>query len=269
MSRENSVEVEVTILKTIAISTHFSPLARGRLLVSMFTASALIWMIAFNSAVAVAAQEKELLTLLQKMEASYAKVEDYTAVFRKHERVKEVLLPAESIYLKFKKPLHIYMKWVEGPTKEAIYVEGTNKNRVVAHSGASLTWNLDPNGSILIAGNRHAITDIGFGFILNVMNTNFHMAIKHAEIEITRMGDESFEGRPAFIVEAKFTPKDGRKYYATRMVCHIDKEYLLPVGISCYDEKDALMEEYSYTDVKINIGLTHMDFSRENEDYDF
>ncbi len=263
------MEYEVKTVIIITLSTLFSRLARGNLWMSLFLACAVLWMMAFNCTVAVAAQENELLALLQKMEASYAKVEDYTTVFRKHERVKGVLLPPESIYLKFKKPLQIYMKWVDGPTKEAIYVEGTNKNRVVAHSGASLTWNLDPNGSILIAGNRHAITDIGFGFILNVMNTNFHMAIKHAEIEITRMGEESFEGRPAIIVEAKFTPKDGRKYYATRMVCHIDKEYLLPVGISCYDEKDALMEEYSYKDVKINVGLKDMDFSRHNQDYDF
>ena len=239
------------------------------LLVPLFAATSLLWMTVCNGPAVAAGQKEELMSLLDIMEASYAKVEDYSAVFIKHERVNNVLLPKESVFMKFKKPLHIYLKWIDGPAKEAIYVEGTNGNKVIAHSGASLTWNLDPNGSILLAGNRHPITDIGFGFILGVMRTNFPMALKHSEIEITRMGEESFGGRPSLVVEAKFTPKEGRKYYATRMVCHIDKVYFLPVGIASYDEKDALMEEYRYKKVKINIGLTDMDFSRKNLGYNF
>lgn len=223
----------------------------------------------FANASAAAEQMNGLLALVDKMESSYSKIEDYSAVFTKHERVKDVLLPKESIFLKFKKPLQIYMRWIDGPIKEAIYVEGTNGNKVIAHSGASLTWNLDPNGSILIAGNRHPITDIGFGFILNVMRTNIPLAIKHAEIELSRFSEKSVKGRPVIVVEAKFSPKEGRKYYATRMVCHIDKEYYLPVGIACYDGKDVLMEEYHYKDIKINIGLTEIDFSRKNKEYSF
>lgn len=213
-----------------------------------------------------------MLALLGRIESSYAKIEDYSAIFRKQERVKEVLLPEESVSLKFKKPLQIYMKWIYGPVKEAIYVDGENNNKVVAHSdgvGASLTWTLDPKGSILKADNRHIITDIGFGFIISMMRANIPLAIKHDEIEITRMVDEPFEGRPSTALEVKFSPKDGRKYYATRIVCHVDKEYYMPVGIACFDENDALLEQYGYKDVKINVGLTERDFSRKNPDYKF
>jgi len=235
----------------------------------LLVALMILSMVASATAASAAGNEDALLALLAQMEKSYGKLEDYTAVFRKHERVKGVLLPEEALFLKFKKPLSIYVKWIDGPTKEAIYVEGTNGNKVIAHSGSSLTWNLDPNGSILIAGNRHPITDIGVGFIIGVMRTNFPAAIKHSEIAITRMEDEQFEGRPSTVVEATFAPKDGRKYYATRMVCHIDKEYMLPIGISSYDEANVLMEEYSYKEIKRNIGLTDMDFARHNAGYDF
>ncbi|WP_085104516.1 DUF1571 domain-containing protein [Desulfovibrio gilichinskyi] len=61
--------------------------------------------------------------------------------------------------------------------------------------------------------------------------------------------------------------KEGHKYYAFHVICHIDKEYLLPVGITVYDGKEVLLENYSYKDVKINSGLTDMDFSRKNLDY--
>ncbi len=53
------------------------------------------------------------------------------------------------------------------------------------------------------------------------------------------------------------------------MVCHIDKDMLLPVGAAFYDERDVLFERYSYSDVKLNVGLTPLDFSRENTAYRF
>jgi len=227
---------------------------------------------AFGSPAVAAGDEDGLLSLLARMESSYAKVRDYSAVFSKKERVKEVLQPEEAVLLKFRKPFQVYMKWIGGPLKEAIYGDGENGNKVIAHCdgvGAGLTWALDPKGSILMADNRHPITDIGFGFILNMMRVNIPVAVKHAEIQIIRMVDDTFAGRPATVVEAKFTPQEGRKYYAARMVCHIDKEYLLPVGIACYDENDALMEQYGYKDVKINAGLTEDDFSKKNADYKF
>ncbi|SMF41765.1 Outer membrane lipoprotein-sorting protein [Desulfovibrio gilichinskyi] len=217
-------------------------------------------------------RNEELLALLASVEASYAKVEDYSTRFLKQERVENVLLPEEAIFLKFKKPSKIYMKWINGPLKEALYIEGENNEKVVAHkdgTGLSLTWNLSPTGSTLLAGNRHPITDIGFGFIVNLMRTIIPMAVEHREIEIIRLNDAPFKGRPAIVLEVRLTPKEGRKYYAAHIICYIDKEYLLPVGITTYDEKEVLLEDYSYTDVKINSGLTDMDFSKENPDYDF
>jgi hypothetical protein len=53
------------------------------------------------------------------------------------------------------------------------------------------------------------------------------------------------------------------------MILHIDKELLLPVGAMFYDENDLLLERYSYADVRLNVGLTPLDFSRENKAYRF
>jgi hypothetical protein len=53
------------------------------------------------------------------------------------------------------------------------------------------------------------------------------------------------------------------------MVFHIDTELQLPIGAAFYDENDLLFEQYSYSDVKLNVGLTPLDFSRENKAYRF
>ncbi|KAF0234146.1 MAG: hypothetical protein FD177_1058 [Desulfovibrionaceae bacterium] len=70
-------------------------------------------------------------------------------------------------------------------------------------------------------------------------------------------------------VEARFTPKDGQQYYTSHMIAHIDKEHMLPVGITCYDDKGQLQEQYGYKDLKVNVGLTENDFSKANKAYKF
>ena len=226
------------------------------------------------SPVAAASSGDAILPLLERMESSYAQVNDYRAILRKQERVGGRLLPEETILLKFQKPLRIYMKWLGEPLKgqEALYVQGKYDNKLIGHRGGILgmvTLSLDPNGAAAMKGNRHPITDTGFGFIIEQLKCNINSALRHGEFQIIRMGEEPFEGRPATVVEARVTPHEGRKYYCSRLVIHIDREFMLPVGNVFYEEQDVLLEKYSYADVKLNIGLTDVDFSRSNEKYRF
>jgi len=219
-------------------------------------------------------QRERLLSLVTRMESSYARVSDYTVVFRKQERVDGKLLSEETIFLKFQKPLKVYMKWIEEPSKgtEALYVDGSNGNKLLVHRGGILgilTLSLDPRGSLAMSRNRHPITEVGFGYLIDGLQRNIRAALLHGELEVIRLAEETFRGRSATVVEARFLPRAGRTYYASRMVFHTDTELQLPVGAAFYDEADALFERYSYSDVKLNVGLTPLDFSRENTAYRF
>jgi outer membrane lipoprotein-sorting protein len=181
-------------------------------------------------------ESRTLSTLMAQMESSYARVKDYTAVFHKQERLEGVLLPEETILLKFQKPLKVYMKWIKDPYRgrEALYVQGDYDNKVIAHQGGILglvTLSLDPRGATAMEGNRHPITEI--------------------------------------VVEARSASRGGRRYYASRMVLHVDKELELPVGSAFYDEKDQIFARYVYTDVRLNVGLSPRDFSKYNAAYHF
>ncbi|MFZ2447478.1 MAG: DUF1571 domain-containing protein [Syntrophobacteraceae bacterium] len=224
--------------------------------------------------VAAAADPADIVRLIEQMESSYARVNDYQAVFHKQERVGGKLLPEETILLKFQKPLKVYMKWVGEPLKgtEALYAQGKYDNKLIARGGGILgvvTLSLDPRGSTAMKGNRHPITEVGFGFIIEELRRNLDRALPRGECRIIRMGEEAVNGRPATVIEAGFNSREGRKYYASRMVMTIDKECLLPVGNMFYDDRDVLVEKYSYTDVKLNVGFTVMDFSRQNDKYGF
>jgi hypothetical protein len=228
----------------------------------------------FASFAAAADPGETVLLLLRQMQSSYAQVNDYQAVFHKQERVEGKLLPEETIVLKYKKPQKIYMHWIGEPMNgtEALYVQGMFENKLIAHRGGVLgviTKTLDPNGPTAMKGNRHPITEVGFGFLVEKLGRDLEKAITRGEFQVIRIGEETFKGRPATVFEGKFTPGEVGKFYSSRMVIHIDREFQLPCGSAFFDEKDALFEKYSYTDVKLNIGLTDMDFSRSNKEYRF
>ena len=217
---------------------------------------------------------KEILILLDEMDSSYSSMNDYVGVFHKQERMGGKLNGEDTAVFKFQKPFKVYMKFIDGPSKgsEVLYVEGSYENKLLVRQGGIwgvVTLSLDPRGSLAMSGNRHPITELGFGFLLSELRRNIEPAIRSGELEIMRLTDETFNGRPATVVEGKCFSHGGRKYYSARFIMHIDKELLLPVGDVFYDGNDEMFEDYVFTDVKLNVGLTATDFSKHNKSYRF
>ena len=215
----------------------------------------------------------EPLDILKGMAPAYARVQDYTATFTKQERVKGEVLPEEKIQYKFRKPFMVYMKWMLGPHegREALYVQGRNKNKVVGHEGGFIgfvTVNMVPTGSLAMKGNRHPITDSGIGRLVEIIMTDIKIAsgrgFKDADVELA--GEEAVEGRKAWHITAKTT---GKGYYAGKLDVWVDKIYGLPVKVKVYGLNGELLESYAYTDLKLNSGLTDVEFDRDNPEYRF
>jgi outer membrane lipoprotein-sorting protein len=59
------------------------------------------------------------------------------------------------------------------------------------------------------------------------------------------------------------------RYYSARGTVWVSPETLLPTRIEIFDANDELYERYVYRDVRLNIGLTDLDFNPENPDYRF
>jgi hypothetical protein len=217
---------------------------------------------------------REVLTLLDEMDSSYSRVNDYVGVFYNRERIGGKLDDGQTSLIKFQKPFKVYMKFIDGPYTgtEALYVEGSYQNKLLVRKVGILdlmTFSLDPRGSLAMCGKRHPVTELGFGFLLAEFRRNFEPAVRSGELEIMRLTNDTFKGRPATVVEGRFLSHGGRKYYCARFIIHIDKELRLPVGNVFYDGKDEMFEDYVFTDVKLNIGLTTTDFSRHNKSYRF
>ena len=73
------------------------------------------------------------------------------------------------------------------------------------------------------------------------------------------------------------TPADARpgqtivvpRYDASRVDLCLDRELRLPLLVEIYDREGLLVDRFEHRDLRVNVGLSSMDFSPENPDYRF
>jgi hypothetical protein len=228
-----------------------------------------------------------------------ADVKDYTARLVKRERIDGKLLPQEFADIKIRNrkvdadgnlvvPFSVYMKFV-APEKlegrEVIYVENENEGKIVGHAGgrfvSAITVYLDPNGAFAMMDQRYPVTELGIQVLTERL-------IEKGERD--RQGDwernRDDETKVDFYKDAKIndrvctllrvTHPQPRPYYDFHVAqIFIDDELNVPIHYSAYSwpavegGHPLLEEEYTYMDVKVNVGLTDKDFDPRNPAYSY
>lgn len=242
-----------------------------------------LWMLLFVLLLSAASPENpgkrvtlsEAEKFIAPMQKEYRRIHDYTCIFYQQERIDGKLLPQQTIRMKFRKPFSVYMKWIKEPYKgqEIIYVHGWNNGKLRVHPGSfpDITVNLDPNGSLAMKDNRHPVTEAGIGFTIQIVAKDIQTALAHPgdSVQYFDQGQKKVMGREAQCLEAIMPVKSISRYYAHRAVICIDDKWKLPTHVAIYDSTNTLIEEYYYSDIKINPGLTDEDFNPDNPDYNF
>lgn len=224
---------------------------------------------------ATTAEAVALRQQVYAMERAYAKVQDYTATFYKQERVKGRLLPAETVQLKFRKPFDVYMRWTDGDFagREVLYVRGWNDGKIRAHQGSfpDITVNLRPDANLAMRGNRHPITQMGFGEVIRLMVRDARFSESHPQdgVEYIDHGESTIYGARSRCIEASVPLRSFADYYAHRAKICFNVATKMPTRVTVWDYEDALIEDYGFEDVRLNPGLTDVDFDPENADYNF
>ena len=217
-----------------------------------------------------------------------AEVDDYTCVVVRRERVDGKLGPHEFIYGKVRHrrtqngrvvvPFSVYLKFLKPRTvagRELLYVEGKNNGEIWARRGgtrfAFVTMKLDPNGDLAMRGNRHPITEFGVEKLLYRLAESARRDL-FAPCDVEYLQDASINGVPAtgVVVTQKY-PSENHDYYQARIF--VDKDKGLPIHYETYGwpkspgELPELLEQYTYTNLNLNVGLTDADFSEDNPQY--
>ena len=206
---------------------------------------------------------------------------DYTCTFYKRERIGARLTPLYVMDMKARtKPRSIYFKFAE-PYKgrEAIFVEGRNGGKILAHEVGLTkllagTLELEPDSSRAMEDNRHPITDAGIGMLVDTVASRWAAELSSDESVVVFDSDMMIGPRHCLLIESIHTRRQPNfQFYKVRLF--IDSELNLPIRFEGYDwpqKPDAppdLAEEYSYIDLKLNVGLGDIDFDTCNRQYSF
>lgn len=225
------------------------------------------------------------------LESIRKNIRDYTATLVKRERINGTLTDQEFIFAKIRNrkiendavvvPLGIYMKFlkpknIEG--REVIWVEGKNNGKLVAHEVPGLRnvirARLDPNGFMAMKGNRYPITEAGTENLIVRLIEKGERDRKRDECEVQFFKGAKINGRVCTLLQVSHPVK--REYFDFHVAqIFIDDELNVPLRYAAYvwpttpGGKPVLEEEYTYMDMKVNVGLTDDDFNPDNPGYKF
>jgi hypothetical protein len=210
------------------------------------------------------------------------KVQDYSTIIVKRERIDGKLAEPQTILLKVRhKPFSVYMNFLKPDSlkgREVIYVQGANDGKMLAHGTRfekiAGTLPLDPTGPIAMRGQRYPITEIGIYNLVRRLVEVGEKDSQYGECEVKFFPGAKINKRECTCIEVVH-PKARRNFLFHVAKIFVDDEWNIPIRYESYDwpakagGKPELIEEYTYLNVKFNNGFADGDFDIRNPNYGF
>ncbi len=221
------------------------------------------------------------LASIEVCQLRYRNIRDYTCTFSTRERIKGQLTPLHVLMMKVRtQPRSIYLKFRQPtPGREAIYIVGRNNGKVLTHDVGlnkllAGTLRLDPIGVLAMEDSLHPISEAGIGPLLDTLHTRWSSELDPSESVLAFRDDQTVGTRRCTMIEATHPhPKPRFMFYRVRLF--IDDELGLPIHFDAYDWPSSpqapavMVEEYTYSDLRLNVGLSDLDFDATNGHYSF
>jgi len=221
-------------------------------------------------------------------------VHDYTCTLVKRERIDGKLMDYEYMFVKVRNrkiqnnqvvaPFSVYMYFLK-PTemkgREVMYVEGRNEDKMVAHEGGTAgkylptVW-IKPTGIIAMRNQRYPLTDLGIeNLVLKLIERGeLDIAAGRRECEVTFHENAKINGRKCTLLQVKNAQRSENLDFHMAQI-FIDDELNVPIRYVAYDfpakvgDPLPVIEEYTYLNLKLNVGLSDKDFDHTNKEYNF
>jgi hypothetical protein len=236
-----------------------------------------------------------VLRLAEEMKANIDKnIRDYTASLSKRGRMNGKLSDLETMSVKIRHervrdgkvivPFSVYIRFVSPPAikgREVLYLAGQNNGDMLVQESQNQllgrmfsTTALKPNGMLAMRGNRYPITEIGLQTLLQRLIEVAREDIKRGECKVTYFEGAKVAGRSCRCLQVVHpVRRDYFRYHRARIF--VDDELNLPIRYASYDwpsrsgDDPPLIEEYTYVNLRLNVGLTDRDFDQTNPAYNF
>ncbi len=216
-------------------------------------------------------------------------VDDFTATIFKRERVDGKLVE-EEMFCKVRcrkvkdgevvVPLSAYLKFTAPKARagrEVIWVEGRDDGKLIAHEPGLLNlvrFHLHPENKLAMIGNRYPITRIGIENLVAALIFKAERDRAHDECEVKIVDGAKVNGRVCKMIQIVHPhPREHFDFHIARVF--VDDELNIPIHYAAHSwpavpgGKPVLEEEYTYTNVKLNVGLTDEDFNPDNPAYNY
>lgn len=217
---------------------------------------------------------------------------DYECTLVKRERVGEQLADEQEMFLRVRnrksdeegvmeKPLSVYLRFTKPAAvkgQQVLWVEGQNKNKLLVRPGGALgRWTpslwLAPNGTLAMRGNRYGIDQVGIENLVAELIKKGERDRAHDECEV-EIVDDTLDDRACTRIEVRHPePRPHFDFHIAQI--YLDRELKVPIRYAAYSwpaaegEEPPLIEEYTYRDLQLNVGLTDTHFDPKNPDYGF
>jgi len=218
-------------------------------------------------------------------------VQDYECQLVKRERVEGDLGNYQYLYLKVRHerkegdqvvaPFCVFLRFLKPERfegREVLFVQNQNQGDLIARRGGrrspNVTVQIPPESPMAMDSNRYPITEIGFQNLTRRLIEVLEQEQQHNDGVIEIFPNAKVDGRKCThfrLTHHKF--RDDLRYCMAEV--SVDDELKIPIYFRSFDwpveegGKPRLLEEYYYKRVRINVGLTDLDFDRANPDYHF
>ena len=226
-----------------------------------------------------------LLFAAQHQQGIDEQVQDFACILVKRERIDGQLRDYEYLRTKFRrqverqgtivKPFAAYTEFL-APAKvrgrKVLYVAGENGGKMLVRNGGTrfsyMTLKLDPHGEAALRESHYPITELGLN---NVVMRLIEQGHDDMLVDPTGLNTEVQFFREAKIDNRSCThirvthPRKNPDFHFHIANIYIDDELHVPIRVESWDwpnEEGApqLFEEYTYTKLRLNVGLTDADF---------
>lgn len=228
----------------------------------------------------------DVLEIARELKADMeANVSDYTAKMIKRERIHGRLRDEDTMQIKIRHaqsdaqppvPFGAYLVYVPPSSlegREVIWVDGQNDGKLLTHQ-FGLNLKLPPDGLLAMNGNRYPVTSIGMLTLAEKLIEKGELDRDRSDCKIEIVENQVVEQRPCKLIQITNPEKVPEVDYHVAQI-YIDNELGVPIRYASYswptqrDPTPQLEEEYTYLDLKINVGLTDADFDPKNSEYKF
>jgi len=212
-----------------------------------------------------------------------ANIKDYSCTMVKRERIDGKLNDPEYMHMRLRhEPFSVYLYFL-GPEKlrgqEVLYVAGKNNGNLIGHAGSGIkkiagAVQLAPTSMLAMAGQRYPITEIGFLNLASRLVEVGEQDKNFGECDVKFYKGAKINKRSAMCIQVVH-PVPRKNFRFHKALIFVDDELNVPVRYEAYDWPEkaggppVLLEEYTYTDIKINNGFTDQTFDEYNSEYHF